>query len=91
MPDRLPQRHVTPKRTRTEYRENAADRGYDWRWQKARKEFLAANPVCVECMQPATVVDHIIPHRGDMEKFWDVDNWQPLCQRHHNLKTAKGE
>ena len=37
---------------------------------------------------PATVVDHIIPHKGDMDIFWDEDNWQPLCKRCHDQKTA---
>ena len=33
---------------------------------------------------PATVVDHIIPHRNDPVRFWDMANWQPLCARCHN-------
>jgi hypothetical protein len=36
---------------------------------------------------PATVVDHIIPHTGDPELFWDVDNLQGLCDPCHNSKT----
>jgi hypothetical protein len=32
----------------------------------------------------ATIVDHIEPHRGDMEKFWDRSNWAPLCEPHHS-------
>jgi 5-methylcytosine-specific restriction protein A len=36
----------------------------------------------------ATVVDHIIPHNGDMVRFWDQDNWQPLCKQCHDIKTA---
>jgi len=35
----------------------------------------------------ATVVDHIIPHRGDEKLFWDRDNWQALCKRCHDQKT----
>ena len=35
----------------------------------------------------ATVVDHIVPHRGDQKLFWDRGNWQPLCEHHHNVKT----
>ena len=31
--------------------------------------------------------DHIVPHRGDMRLFWDESNWQPLCKRHHDVKT----
>lgn len=56
--------------------------------------FLRRNPLCVECMKqgkvsPATVVDHIVPHIGDMVLFWDVDNWQALCVSCHNRKTAE--
>lgn len=64
------------------------------RWKAARKAFLVLHPLCVECEQqgrlrPATVVDHIKPHRGDVGLFWDRSNWQALCTQHHNLKTAK--
>jgi len=72
---------------------SAAKRGYDRRWQKARKSYLEAHPLCVECMKngrfvQATVVDHIIPHRGNQQLFWDQSNWQALCEHHHNLKTG---
>jgi len=41
---------------------------YSSRWDKARREFLRSNPLCVMCHQQgrveaATVVDHIRPHR----------------------------
>lgn len=36
----------------------------------------------------ASIVDHIIPHKGDKQLFWDRDNWQPLCKKHHDRKTA---
>ena len=35
-------------------------------------------------LTPATVVDHIEPHRGDQVLFWDTANWQPLCKVHHD-------
>jgi 5-methylcytosine-specific restriction protein A len=35
----------------------------------------------------ATVVDHIIPHKGDMGLFWDKANWQSLCKPCHDSKT----
>ena len=59
------------------------------RWRKCRKIFLAANPVCVLCERrgittAANVVDHIRPHGGDPELFWDTGNWQPLCTPCHN-------
>ena len=37
----------------------------------------------------AKEVDHIIPHRGDMQLFWDVANWQGLCKSCHSKKTAQ--
>ena len=51
-------------------RASASVRGYNGRWEKARTRFLKAHPLCVRCMEQgrltrATVVDHIIPHRGD--------------------------
>jgi 5-methylcytosine-specific restriction protein A len=73
-------------------RASASKRGYDSRWKKARKRFLKANPLCVECLKinrivKATVVDHIIPHRGDKKLFWDENNWQALCKSCHDKKT----
>ncbi|MBR0407649.1 MAG: HNH endonuclease [Clostridia bacterium] len=69
--------------------------GYDSRWREARKLCLQLHPLCVKCLEekkitPATVVDHIVPHRGDQKLFWDQSNWQPLCKRHHDEKTGKG-
>ena len=82
------------KRRIEERRGTSAERGYGARWQAARKAFLDANPLCAECDRRgrtvrATVVDHIIPHRGDEGLFWDQSNWQALCRRCHSRKTAK--
>lgn len=68
-------------------------RGYDRRWRKERRDYLKANSLCVECLKEervtaATVVDHIIPAKGNPELFWDRDNWQSLCKPHHDRKTA---
>lgn len=73
-------------------RADAETRGYGWEWQKARKFFLKRHPWCIRCkakgrLVPATVVDHIKPHRGDAELFWDETNWQPLCKSCHDHKT----
>lgn len=64
------------------------------RWKAARKFFLQKHPVCEECMKegsvaPATIVDHIEPHEGNLTLFWDETNWQALCKHHHDTKTAK--
>jgi 5-methylcytosine-specific restriction endonuclease McrA len=37
----------------------------------------------------ASVVDHIIPHRGNAGLFWSRDNWQSLCTMHHS-KVKQG-
>lgn len=75
-----------------EERPNAAKRGYDNRWRIARNRFLKSNPLCVKCkkegkLTKATVVDHIIPHRGEEKLFWDESNWQSLCKSCHDKKT----
>ena len=71
-------------------RRSSAKRGYGYRWQKERQVFLAANPWCVECDHVATVVDHVLPHRGDVGLFWDAGNWQAMCKACHDRKTARG-
>lgn len=77
-------------------RGSAYERGYDREWQEASRAHLRRNPLCAECMRkrkltPATVVDHIRPHRGDKRLFWDESNWQSLCKTCHDQKTARGE
>jgi 5-methylcytosine-specific restriction endonuclease McrA len=32
----------------------------------------------------ATDVDHVIPHKGDRELFWNRENWQALCGPCHD-------
>jgi len=37
------------------------------------------------------VVDHIIPHKGDQQLFWNRDNWQPMAKSCHDKKTRADE
>lgn len=81
------------KLKRIDNRPSSAQRGYDARWRSARELYLADEPLCRNCMLQniitgADVVDHIIPHRGDHELFWDQTNWQPLCYSCHSIKTT---
>ncbi len=76
-------------------RPHAAARGYGYRWQKASRAWLKkeGNRICLRCyaahrLTPAKVVDHILPHRGDMVIFWNPNNWQPMCKPCHDWKTA---
>lgn len=70
-------------------RPNAAERGYTSDWRNSRAEYLREHPTCVECGAPATVVDHSIPHKGNMVLFWDRTNWRSRCKACHDRKTAK--
>ena len=80
-------------------RKTSAQRGYGSRWQRARETFLRNHPLCAMHMGrgqvvPASVVDHIIPHRGDNALFWDHENWQALCadchDRHKQMQERSG-
>lgn len=80
------------KSLHTEDVRGAYARGYNRQWQKASKVFLHSHPLCESCKAKgrytkATVVDHIIPHRGNRELFWNRDNWQALCKQCHDRKT----
>jgi 5-methylcytosine-specific restriction enzyme A len=77
-------------------RGSAASRGYGSRWRAASKHFLSAHPLCVACLEigrprVATVVDHVVPHKGDDRLFWDESNWQALCRQCHAVKTARSD
>ena len=68
--------------------QSAASRGYDHRWRQARLDFLAEHPFCA-CGMLASVVDHIRPHRGDQQLFWERGNWQPMCASCHGRKIVQ--
>jgi 5-methylcytosine-specific restriction protein A len=61
-------------------------------WQQLRDAQLRREPMCVECkrwyrLTPATVADHIVPHKGDPKLFYDPENLQSLCASCHSRKT----
>lgn len=61
-------------------------------WSDLRLTVLAEQPVCVDCKRaPSTQVDHIVPHRGEYEKFWNRANLQGMCSACHGRKTKRGE
>lgn len=66
---------------------------YDRRWAATSKAFLDQNPLCCLCMAEgkvtvASVTDHKQPHLSNYQLFWDESNWQPLCEKCHNRKSA---
>lgn len=65
------------------------------KWRNLRAQFLQGNPVCVRCQEEgravaATVADHIIPIRKGGQP-WSESNLQPLCAKHHNIKSASDD
>jgi 5-methylcytosine-specific restriction protein A len=71
-------------------RGSARERGYSTAWDRAAAAFKATHPLCVGCQAmgrvvPATVVDHVIPHRGSETLFWAEENLQPSCAWHHDM------
>ena len=103
MPQRPPRHQHAGYRTdaqrnrdHDERRGSSRERGYTARWDKARRLYLRAHPLCVMCeragrLTSATAVDHVVPHRGDKTLFWDQDNWQGLCTRHHSREKQREE
>lgn len=77
-------------------RGSAASRGYDGKWSRESKAWLASlgNPLCAcGCGKPADMVDHKIAPKGDMRLFWDRSNWQPyngVCNRRKNIRSEGG-
>lgn len=65
------------------------------RWRKLRRATLDAEPFCRMCLASgivtsATVADHIVPHRGDEELFWQGER-QGLCKVCHDTGKARIE
>lgn len=59
------------------------------RWQRLRAHQLSMQPLCRMCLitediTPATVIDHVKPHKGDLKLFYDANNLQSLCKPHHD-------
>jgi 5-methylcytosine-specific restriction protein A len=93
-----------PRLVPREPRRSAFSRGYTKAWSKKAKAFRLRYPLCgmrpgdqrpVMSLcdddgrtTPATLVDHIVPHRGDPTLFNDDTNLQSLCDACHSRKTA---
>lgn len=65
------------------------------RWRKIRKAHLEAYPLCVMCegqghVTLASVCDHIEPHKGDEELFYNGP-FQSLCKLHHDSTKQRME
>lgn len=77
-------------------KQSSTARGYDYRWQQYRKRYLLEHPLCVMCeatgrVEASTIVDHVVPHRGDKQLFWDPTNHQALCKGCHDGAKQREE
>lgn len=77
-------------------RPNAAARLYGSKWRAARELFLREHPLCCFCAErgitsASTVVDHKVPHQGDLKLFWSRRNWQALCTTCHSSEKQRIE
>ncbi|GED04426.1 hypothetical protein BAT02nite_40700 [Bacillus atrophaeus] len=89
------EQHKRTKPAYDQYRESAAKRVYNGKWRQARLGYLSKHPFCVSCMMegrrvPATVVDHIKPHKGDMKLFWDSSNRAAFMRAVPQQKDSEG-
>jgi len=58
-------------------------------WKSIRANQLNAKPLCEWCerqghVRAASIVDHVIPHKGDHALFFDTSNLASLCAPHHD-------
>lgn len=58
------------------------------RWKRVREWQLSHSPLCERCLsseivEPATIVHHKVPHRGDAELFFGGP-FESLCKPHHD-------
>jgi 5-methylcytosine-specific restriction protein A len=58
------------------------------KWRAFRLRYLKYYPYCTICGEKSEVIDHIIPHRGDEQLFWNERNYMPLCKKCHDTKTG---
>lgn len=58
------------------------------RWRSFAARFLREHPLCANCRRrgrvtPATVVHHLVPHRGDLHRFWSGP-FEAACKACHD-------
>ena len=61
-------------------------------WTLLRNHCLAREPLCQRCIlmgisTAADTVDHVVPHRGNLQLFRDPSNLKGLCRSCHTEKT----
>lgn len=65
-------------------------------WARLRKKQLAREPLCRFCrskgvITQADTVDHIVPHKGNMDLFFSLENLQSLDKACHSSAKQRLE
>ena len=68
---------------------------YGRRWKRRAKIFRQSHPLCFVCEKEGKIVaaecvDHVDPHRLDVNKFW-MGKLRALCAHHHSQLKQKLE
>ena len=59
-------------------------------WKAYTRQFKFDNPICEQCKKrPSYATDHVRPHGGDLELFWNPLNHQALCKTCHRAKSQR--
>lgn len=75
-------------------RPSARERGYDAEWERTRRAFLRAHPICMDesgCIERATDVDHIDGRGPNGPRGHDWSNLRSMCHGHHSRRTARDQ
>lgn len=90
---------IARSKGRQEYKDDVFGKMYnmaEWRDPRIgiRATRIRIEPLCRHCRERGIVkaakeVDHIIPHKGDMDLFLDIENTQSLCKSCHSTKTGR--
>lgn len=81
------------KRKAEQARGTSRQRGYDGRWERTRRAYLRAHPLCQwpGCLLLAADVDHIDGLGPKGPRGHDWSNLRGLCHPHHSQRTARDQ
>ena len=88
---RCEQHRKAKRRAEDKRRPNARARGYDIHWERTRKDYLRAFPICQHpdgCLNHAVDVHHRDGQGPLGPKGHDWGNLMGLCHPHHSKLTA---
>lgn len=62
----------------------------EYKWKALSKRILQQHPYCAICgREDELIVHHIIPHRGNIDLFYDEENMVVVCKECHSTLTAQ--